>query len=195
MSNKKWKPEGATLVLLTSLQTQGKNAGILLVIAKAMTNDKPLPEWATAVGGNVFFKKALAKDEASLRKACMSDSYADLRSVTNAFLEKRLTAKHKEVAAGLLKINAFAGVALLKKITTASIDAVVEKDAIEHVLSLFSKMRVEQVREAYSLWTAANTISNAPDEESIEAAKRLLNEQKHAASVKLAELQTGLRAG
>lgn len=97
-----------TLSQLTQLSETGKNAAILLTIAKAINADKALPLWADKALGKQFFLSVFSSNDRTIAKICKDDSYSDLRSIVNTFdKEKRLTVAQYEKLKTLLTIKVF----------------------------------------------------------------------------------------
>lgn len=106
-----------TLTTLTQLSNTGKNAAILLTIAKAINADKDLPKWAEKALGKQFFINVLTSSERTINKVCKDDSYSDLRSIINTFdKEQRLTVSQYEKLKTLLTIKVFQNNDMLKSI-------------------------------------------------------------------------------
>lgn len=158
----KFKPSEKTMGVLTGLANAGKNAAVLAVVARLMVQEKAMPLWAEEVGVN-HFEKLFSLDPAKLRKACADDSYVTLRNVVNAFCNKKLNAQHKAKAQALLKIQAFAAMPILATIISAETDEKTVIGDVEKALSLFEKMSVHDIKEAYALWLASSTISHEPE--------------------------------
>lgn len=85
----------------------GKNATVLTQVAKAMQNDKPLPEWANDFTKDTFVK-IFSMPESKLFPILKSDSWSDYRKVINAYKGEKMDAKLVESAKALLLIPTFA---------------------------------------------------------------------------------------
>ena len=97
------------IATLTELTKQGKNALVLLQVAKAIKADKPLPVWADVYFGKEHFMKIFSLKTLDLKKVCSSDSYADLRSIINTYANKgTLTEKQAQTFQSLMTIQTFA---------------------------------------------------------------------------------------
>lgn len=106
-----------TLTTLTQLSNTGKNAAILLTIAKAINADKDLPKWAEKALGKKFFINVLTSSERTINKVCKDDSYSDLRSIINTFeKDQKLTVAQYEKLKTLLTIKVFQNNEMLKSI-------------------------------------------------------------------------------
>lgn len=94
---------------LNELTKQGKNALVLLQVAKAIQADKPLPVWADVYFGKDHFMKIFSLKTTDLKKVCSSDSYAELRSIINTYGKNgTLTEKQAQTFQGLMTIQTFA---------------------------------------------------------------------------------------
>lgn len=94
---------------LTELTKQGKNALVLLQVAKSIQADKPLPVWADVYFGKDHFMKIFSLKTTDLKKVCSSDSYAELRSIINTYGKNgTLTEKQAQTFQSLMTIQAFA---------------------------------------------------------------------------------------
>ena len=94
---------------LTELTKQGKNALVLLQVAKAIQADKPLPVWADVYFGKEHFMKIFSLKTTDLKKVCSSDSYAELRSIINTYGKNgTLTEKQAQSFQSLMTIQTFA---------------------------------------------------------------------------------------
>lgn len=94
---------------LNELTKQGKNALVLLQVAKAIQADKPLPVWADVYFGKDHFMKIFSLKTTDLKKVCSSDSYAELRSIINTYGKNgTLTEKQAQTFQSLMTIQTFA---------------------------------------------------------------------------------------
>lgn len=97
------------IATLTELTKQGKNALVLLQVAKAIQADKPLPDWADVYFGKDHFMKIFSLKTTDLKKVCSSDSYAELRSIINTYAKNGiLTEKQAQTFQSLMTIQTFA---------------------------------------------------------------------------------------
>lgn len=93
---------------LSELTKQGKNALVLLQVAKAIQADKPLPTWADVYFGKDHFMKVFSLNTRDLKKVCSSDSYAELRSIINTYASKgTLSEKQALTFQSLMTIRTF----------------------------------------------------------------------------------------
>lgn len=94
---------------LSELTKQGKNALVLLQVAKSIQADKPLPVWADVYFGKDHFMKIFSLKTTDLKKVCSSDSYAELRSIINNYGKNgTLTEKQAQNFQALMTIQTFA---------------------------------------------------------------------------------------
>ena len=101
------------LNVLTSLVNTGKNANVLLTIAKAMIKGKDLPKWALTLTVN-HFEALFNLSEKSLSKCCSVDSYHDIRSMVNIHLkDKVITSVMYETLNSILTVKKFQNVEIL----------------------------------------------------------------------------------
>ena len=102
---------------LNTLSSTGKNATILLTIAKAINADKALPAWALDTLGEKFFINVLTSPERTIAKVCKDDSYHELRSIVNTWNKaQRLTVAQYETLKTLMTIKVFQNNDVLKTI-------------------------------------------------------------------------------
>lgn len=102
---------------LNTLSATGKNATILLTIAKAINADKALPAWAEETLGQKFFINVLTSPERTIAKVCKDDSYHELRSIVNTWNKtQRLTVGQYETLKTLMTIKVFQNNEVLKTI-------------------------------------------------------------------------------
>ena len=107
------------IATLTELTKQGKNALVLLQVAKSIKADKPLPVWADVYFGKEHFMKIFSLKTLNLKKVCSSDSYAELRSIINAYANKgTLTEKQAQTFQSLMTIQTFAKNTELQRMKT-----------------------------------------------------------------------------
>lgn len=105
------------LTTLNTLSNTGKNATILLTIAKAINADKALPAWAEDTLGQQFFINVLTSSERTIAKVCKDDSYHDLRAIVNTWNKaQRLTVAQYETLKTLMTIKVFQNNEVLKDI-------------------------------------------------------------------------------
>lgn len=96
------------IATLTELTKQGKNAIVLLQVAKAIQAEKPLPDWAEVYFGKDHFMKIFSLKTTDLKKVCSSDSYAELRSIINTYAKNgMLTEKQAQSFQSLMTIQTF----------------------------------------------------------------------------------------
>ena len=101
------------LNVLTSLVNTGKNANVLLTIAKAMIKGNELPKWALTLTVN-HFEALFNLSEKSLSKCCSVDSYHDIRSMVNIHLkDKVITSVMYETLNSILTVKKFQNVEIL----------------------------------------------------------------------------------
>ena len=101
------------LNVLTSLVNTGKNANVLLTIAKAMMKGNDLPKWALTLTVN-HFEALFNLSEKSLSKCCSVDSYHDIRSMVNIHLkDKVITSVMYETLNSILTVKKFQNVEIL----------------------------------------------------------------------------------
>ena len=107
------------IATLNDLSKQGKNALVLLQVAKAIKADKPLPVWADVYFGKDHFMKIFNLRTVDLKKVCGSDSYAELRSIINTYANKgTLTEKQAQTFQSLMTIQTFAKNTELQRMKT-----------------------------------------------------------------------------
>ena len=101
------------LNVLTSLVNTGKNANVLLTIAKAMIKGSDLPKWALTLTVN-HFEALFNLNEKSLSKCCSVDSYHDIRSMVNIHLKDQvITSVMYETLNSILTVKKFQNVEIL----------------------------------------------------------------------------------
>ena len=101
------------LNVLTSLVNTGKNANVLLTIAKAMMKGNDLPKWALTLTVN-HFEALFNLSEKSLSKCCSVDSYHDIRSMVNIHLKDQvITSVMYETLNSILTVKKFQNVEIL----------------------------------------------------------------------------------
>ena len=101
------------LNVLTSVVNTGKNANVLLIIAKAMMKGNDLPKWALTLTVN-HFEALFNLSEKSLSKCCSVDSYHDIRSMVNIHLkDKVITSVMYETLNSILTVKKFQNVEIL----------------------------------------------------------------------------------
>ena len=101
------------LNVLTSLVNTGKNANVLLTIAKAMMKGKDLPKWALTLTVK-HFEEVFNLSEKSLSKCCSVDSYHDIRSMINIHLKDQvITSVMYETLNSILTVKKFQNVEIL----------------------------------------------------------------------------------
>lgn len=101
------------LNVLTSLVNTGKNANVLLTIAKAMMRGNELPKWALTLTVK-HFEELFNLSEKSLSKCCSVDSYHDIRSMVNIHLKDQvITSVMYEKLNSVLTVKKFQNVEIL----------------------------------------------------------------------------------
>lgn len=98
-----------TIALLADWSQIGKNASVLLQVAKSIHEGKDLPQWANVVFQTKGVEEILSLPSAKLKKVCSLDSFATLRSLVNIDLKNQyLSSKQLDQLKQLLKIQSFA---------------------------------------------------------------------------------------
>ena len=101
------------LNVLTSLVNTGKNANVLLLIAKAMMKGNDLPKWALTLTVK-HFEDLFNLSEKSLSKCCSVDSYHNIRSMVNIHLKDQvITSVMYETLNSILTVKKFQNVEIL----------------------------------------------------------------------------------
>lgn len=121
--------------IFTILESQvnlGKNASVLLTIAKAINDNKTLPTWANKIG-KAHFQAVFAKSEKQFSQVAARDSYAQLRTILNA---KELDSTLYNLAKDLLTVQAFQNLECLKKV----INEYESKQLTLHLFGLMGKV-------------------------------------------------------
>lgn len=105
--------------VLSNLVNVGKNAGVLLTIAKAMIKGNELPTWAKAMPLS-HFENVFNLSEKSLAKVCNTDSYHELRAMINIHLKGEvIKTSQAESLDKIMTIKAFQDMGILKEIKNA----------------------------------------------------------------------------
>ena len=109
------------LSVLSNLVNVGKNASVLLTIAKAMMKGNELPTWAKAMPLS-HFENVFNLSEKSLAKVCNTDSYHELRAMINIHLKGEvIKTSQAESLDKIMTIKAFQDMSILKEIKNAYI--------------------------------------------------------------------------
>lgn len=152
---------------LTELTKQGKNALVLLQVAKAIQADKPLPVWADVYFGKDHFMKIFSLKTTDLKKVCSSDSYAELRSIINTYGKNgTLTEKQAQTFQSLMTIQTFAKNTELQRMKNELLWQVAETmmfyfalAANPHKINAYQKAYGQAQRDKQNL---APTLDNLP---------------------------------
>lgn len=152
---------------LTELTKQGKNALVLLQVAKAIQADKPLPVWADVYFGKDHFMKIFSLKTTDLKKVCSSDSYAELRSIINTYGKNgTLTEKQTQTFQSLMTIQTFAKNTELQRMKNELLWQVAETmmfyfalAANPHKINAYQKAYGQAQRDKQNL---APTLDNLP---------------------------------
>lgn len=121
--------------IFTILESQvnlGKNASVLLTIAKAINDNKTLPTWANKIG-KAHFQAVFAKSEKQFSQVAARDSYAQLRTILNA---KELNSTLYSLAKDLLTVQAFQNLDCLKKV----VEQFEAKQLASHLFTILGKV-------------------------------------------------------
>lgn len=180
-----------TLSLLTGSKTVGANASVLLVVAKAATNGKELPAWAREVPDAHWRKTFNLAPEVLKNKVLVDDSYALLRTVINAHLDKKWASKHAVHLETLVKIDSFSKLSILAKLKGRKTDDVVPTPtkldkAVAHLAELTPADQLAAVKAACDL-----TAFSWSDDAAVAASKdaRALTTLAETRGKRLAELE------
>lgn len=151
---------------LTELTKQGKNALVLLQVAKAIQADKPLPAWADVYFGKEHFMKIFSLKTVDLKKVCSSDSYAELRSIINTYGKNgTLTEKQAQTFQSLMTIQTFAKNTELQRMKNELLWQVAETmifyfalAANPHKINVYQKAYGQAQRDKQSLSPELNSL-------------------------------------
>lgn len=157
------------IATLNELTKQGKNALVLLQVAKAIQADKPLPVWADVYFGKDHFMKIFNLKTVDLKKVCSSDSYAELRTIINTYATKgTLTEKQATTFQSLMTIQTFAKNTQLQRMRNELLWQVAETMIFyfalasnPHKISAYQKAYGQAQRDKQSL---TPTLDNLPIE-------------------------------
>lgn len=131
------------LNVLTSLVNTGKNAHVLLTIAKAMMKGNDLPKWALTLTVK-HFEELFNLSEKSLSKCCSVDSYHDIRSMVNIHLKDQvITSVMYETLNSILTVKKFQNVEILLTIK-AKYEAM---QVAKGILSAFASVGAHEVSQ------------------------------------------------
>lgn len=107
--------------VLSNLVNVGKNASVLLTIAKSMMKGNELPTWAKTMPLS-HFENVFNLSEKSLAKVCNTDSYHEIRAMINIHLKGEvIKASQAENLDKIMTIKAFQDMSILKEIKNAYI--------------------------------------------------------------------------
>lgn len=102
--------------VLSNLVNVGKNASVLLTIAKAMMKGNELPTWAKTMPLS-HFENVFNLSEKSLAKVCNTDSYHEIRAMINIHLKGEvIKTSQVESLDKIMTIKAFQDMSILKEI-------------------------------------------------------------------------------